>query len=131
MVQYEEVFYYQPPTQWVKIPLRCYVCISSNETSSLVYVSAYKKKININKYIEGSRREILEAFWKSPYLYVTCFIDLKIGTWPHHFRKRNIITRAENTILLRSIYFLLLDYLILYKNPSVPDLYAITGTLSI
>jgi len=30
-----------------------------------------------------------------------------------------------------SVYFLLLDYLILYKNPSVPDLYSITGTLSI
>ena len=29
------------------------------------------------------------------------------------------------------MYFLLLDYLVLYKNPSVPDLYSITGTLSI
>ena len=48
--------------------------------------------------IEGSRREVLEAFWKSPYLNVTYCIDLKIGTWP------------------LSIYFLLLDYLILYKN---------------
>ena len=49
--------------------------------------------------IEGSQREILEASWKSPYLNVAYCIDLKIGTWPHHFRKRNIITRAENTIL--------------------------------
>ena len=30
--------------------------------------------------IEGSRREILEAFLKSPYLNVTYCIDLKIGT---------------------------------------------------
>ena len=30
--------------------------------------------------IEGSRREILEAFIKSPYLNVTYCIDLKIGT---------------------------------------------------
>ena len=30
--------------------------------------------------IEGSRREILEAFRKSPYLNVTYSIDLKIGT---------------------------------------------------
>ena len=49
--------------------------------------------------IEGSRREILEAFWNSPYLNITYCIDLKIGTWLNHFRKRNIITRAENTIL--------------------------------
>ena len=40
------------------------------------------------------------AFGKSPYLNVTYCIDLKIGkAWPHDFRKRNIITRAENTIL--------------------------------
>ena len=45
--------------------------------------------------IEGSRREILEAFWKSPYLYVMYCIDLKIGTWPH-LRKRNIITREKH-----------------------------------
>ena len=49
--------------------------------------------------IESSRREILEAFWKSPYSNVTYCIDLKIGTRPHHFRKRYIIIRAENTIL--------------------------------
>ena len=36
--------------------------------------------------------------------------------------------RLNNTI---RIYFLLLDYLIVYKNPSVPDLYSITGTLTI
>ena len=62
-------------------------------------------------------------------------IDLKISTWPHHFKKRNIITRAEkyqNAVWTTlSIYFLLLDYLIPYKNPSVLDLFSITtGTLS-
>ena len=55
--------------------------------------------------IEGSRREILEAFWKSPYLNVTYCIDLKIGTWPHDFRKRNKITRAENTYYLLTLLF--------------------------
>ena len=29
------------------------------------------------------------------------------------------------------MYLLLLDYLILYKNPSVPDLYSIIGIISI
>ena len=85
-------------------------------------------------YIEGSRRQILEAFWKSPYLNVTFCIDLKIGTWPHDFRKRIIIPRAEYHYAVWAtlrIYFLLLDYLKVYKNPSVPDLYSITGTLAI
>ena len=49
--------------------------------------------------IERSRREILEAFGKSPDLNITYCKDLKIGTLPHHFRKRNIIKRAENSIL--------------------------------
>ena len=76
-------------------------------------------------------------FWKSPYLNVTYCIDLKKGTWPHHFRKRNIIIRAENTILPSEqhksyiFFYSTTLWLILYKNPSVPDLYSITGTLSI
>ena len=84
--------------------------------------------------IEGQQREIIEAFWKSPYLNVMYCKDLKKGTWPHHFRKiKYIITRAENIIQPSEQHYIfsLLDYLILNKSPSVPDLYSITGTLSI
>ena len=51
--------------------------------SGLIYIYdmtyVYDKTIElIDK--EGSRREILEAFWKSPYLNVTYCVHLQIGT---------------------------------------------------
>ena len=50
----------------------------SRRCSGTRFVACSMRAIEL---VEGSRREIIEAFWKSPYLNVTYCIDLKIGTW--------------------------------------------------
>ena len=45
-------------------------------------------------------------------------IDLKIGTWPYHFRKRKHNHKS------RKYHSAVWTTLILYKNPPVPDLYS-------
>ena len=92
------------PVKLAPIPLAPSLQLTTYVTETVLwfflnYVAWIAWTNRVNRYRELMKGYILEAFWKSPCLYVTHCIDLKIGTWLHYFSKSNIITRDENTLL--------------------------------